>query len=83
MSCLGLPVRSTLRYLFLVFIAGLILAASLAPASRRPGAGLLMLLGLNTIMGLSLIFSQKRPVRLGPGYILPSGCSSTRRPVCH
>lgn len=48
------------RFVYLlVFIAGLILAGRLAPASRPAWRlGLLMLLGLNPIMGLDLIFGQ-------------------------
>ncbi|MFZ2359239.1 MAG: hypothetical protein WA040_07820 [Anaerolineae bacterium] len=48
------------RYVYLlVFIVALVLAARLAPASRpRWRLALLMLLGLNPIMGLDLIFGQ-------------------------
>ncbi len=48
------------RFVYLlVFVAALILATRLAPASRpRWRLGLLMLLGLNPIMGLDLIFGQ-------------------------
>ncbi len=48
------------RFVYLlVFVAALILATRLAPASRpRWRLALLMLLGLNPIMGLDLIFGQ-------------------------
>lgn len=48
------------RFVYLlVFVAALILATRLVPASRpRWRLGLLMLLGLNPIMGLDLIFGQ-------------------------
>jgi uncharacterized membrane protein len=48
------------RFVYLlVFVVGLILAVRLAPANRpRWRLGLLMLLGLNPVMGLDLIFGQ-------------------------
>lgn len=48
------------RFVYLlVFVVGLILATRLAPASRPTWRlGLLMLLGLNPLMGLDLIFGQ-------------------------